>query len=171
MEIWKDIKGWEGLYKVSNLGNVYGCKKKHLLKFADRNGYCMVKLQNNGRNKTYAVHRLVAQSFIPNPENKPQVNHINTIKTDNRVENLEWCTSNENLKHAFKNGLIDISKMTDITSKRVCQYSRNGDLITTWKSLSEASRNLNVQIGNITKCCQGKIHTTGGYIWRYDEGR
>ena len=171
MEIWKDIKDWEGLYKISNQGRIYGYKSKRFLKFSYRQGYSMVKLQDTGRKKSIPVHRLVAINFIPNEENKPQVNHINGIKTDNRVENLEWCTSTENLRHAVKHGLIDISKMTDVTSKKVCQYSKNGELINTWNSLSEASRNQNVQIGNITKCCQGKIRTTGGYVWRYYEGR
>lgn len=170
MEIWQDIKGWEGQYKVSNLGRIYSYKSKKYLKFADRNGYSMVKLQNMEFKKTLAVHRLVAEAFIPNPDNKQQVNHINTIKTDNRVENLEWCSSNENLKHAYKMGLIDISKMTNITKKKVCQLDKKGNLIKIWNSLSEAHKELNIQVGNITKCCQNKIKTTGGYIWKYYEG-
>lgn len=167
MELWKDIKGWENLYKISNLGNVYSCKKNMILKFSDRRGYSMVKLQNHKIKKTVAVHRLVAQAFIPNPKNKPQVNHINGIKTDNRVDNLEWCTQTENLQHACRTGLIDITKMTDITKKKVCQYDKKGNLINIWNSLSDAHRGVNVQIGNITKCCQGKINTTGGYVWKY----
>ena len=167
MELWKDIEAWEGLYRVSNYGNIYSCKSNMILKFADRNGYSMVKLQNHKVKKTVAVHRLVANAFIPNPNNLPQVNHIDGNKTNNKVENLEWCTQTENLKHACRTGLIDITKMTNITKKKVCQYDTNGNFIKQWNSLSEVYRSLNIQIGNITKCCQGKLKTTGGYVWKY----
>ena len=103
MEVWKDIKGYEGLYQVSNLGNVMslhyrGTKnKKQLLKPAkDKDGYLSIALYKDGKTKQYRVHRLVASAFIPNPNNYSQVNHINEIKDDNRVENLEWCTAKYN---------------------------------------------------------------------------
>lgn len=115
-EIWKDIEGWEGLYRISNLGNVKSLsrkvnvrnghtrttKEKILIPILQATGYVMIFL---GKNNQRSIHRLVAQAFIPNPENKRTVNHLNGIKTDNREVNLEWATYLENMRHSFKNAL------------------------------------------------------------------
>ena len=102
-EIWRDVVGYEGLYQVSNLGRVYSVRSGKVLKFNKKPcGYNYVQLSVHDKRVGYRVHRLVAQAFIPNTENKPEVNHINGIKTDNRVENLEWCTRSENEQHKFK---------------------------------------------------------------------
>ena len=121
-EIWKDIKGYEGIYQVSNLGRVKalertwysgrnGCTKRtkpeHIMKYrlAKNTGYCLLKLVKNGVEKHVFVHRLVAETFIPNPNNLPEVNHIDGNKENNCVDNLEWCTEKENISHAIKNKL------------------------------------------------------------------
>lgn len=114
-EIWKDIKGYEGLYKISNLGkikslsrprNKYQFIEEHILKTRlTHRGYELVSLSKDGKLKSFYVHRLVAQTFIENPEKKSCVNHINGIKIDNQVNNLEWCSYSENMNHAYGTGL------------------------------------------------------------------
>jgi hypothetical protein len=122
-EIWRDIPGYEGYYKVSNLGRVKGLERKvphptcggkmtvheemlsTPISFNGR-GYCQVVLSKNGKSKRPSVHRLVAHAFIPNPENKPCINHKDGNKTNNKVENLEWCSYSENSTHAYKQGLF-----------------------------------------------------------------
>lgn len=130
-EIWKDIEGYEGGYQVSNLGRVRSVerfikfkqngkevvkryKSKILQPYRDKDGYLRVLLSYGGKRKNDFIHRFVAQAFIVNPENKPQVNHINTIKEDNRVENLEWVTCLENIRHKWENGKHDTSYCSGI---------------------------------------------------------
>ena len=99
-EIWKDVQGYEGLYQVSNLGRVKGLKRSKIRKLCnDRGGYLCVSLKKQGKAKNFKVHRLVAVAFIPNPENKPEVDHINAIKTDNNINNLRWVTAKENMNN------------------------------------------------------------------------
>lgn len=111
-EIWKDIEGYEGLYQVSNMGRIKSLKYNNGSTIYDRelirkpnqlkNGYCNIILNKNGKAKAYRIHRLVAKAFVPNPENKDQINHINMIKNDNRAENLEWVTGSENMLKCYQ---------------------------------------------------------------------
>lgn len=118
MEEWKDIEGYEGLYQVSNLGNVRALKfyhsrnNVHLLKpTVNKYGYCVVCLHKDKKVKQYRVHRLVAIAFLPNPDNLPYVNHIDCDKTNNSLTNLEWCTQSENVKHGYDNNRYDRDKL------------------------------------------------------------
>jgi hypothetical protein len=108
MENWKDVIGYEGLYQVSDMGRVksigYG-KEKIMKPGTKKIGYCYVILSKDGIKKSHNIHRLIAIHFLDNPDNEKTINHINGIKTDNRLENLEWCSQSHNIKHAFDNGL------------------------------------------------------------------
>ena len=130
-EVWRDIAGYENLYQVSNLGRVKSLYNRngHIMKLytSDAN-YLYALLSDNGKQKPFSIHRLVAKAFIPNPENKPEVNHINGDKHDNRAENLEWCTRRENITHAFKTGLSaqgENSHNAKLTNKQVRYIREN----------------------------------------------
>lgn len=185
-EIWKDIEGYEGIYQVSNLGRVKGLERYdsngHLLKekilktSINRDGYEKVSIQKNAKKKTYKIHRLVAIAFIPNVENKKEVNHIDGNKLNNRVNNLEWCTKEENERHARNNNLIPVTdkirKQASINGKKrrksVEQYNTKGSLLKRYISVSEASRETGVSISGISNCCTKKSKIAGGYIWKYN---
>lgn len=141
---------------VDRLGNVYG--PKGLRHPAIQRGYKVVLVRENGGFKNYKVHRLVAEKYIPNPENLPCINHINGDKLDNRVENLEWCTQKHNIQEAFRLELC--SNQTPV----IC--IETGERFV---SATEAGRAYNIERRNITSVCQHKRHTAGGYHWRYDD--
>lgn len=179
-EIWKDVPGYEGFYQVSNLGRVksldrtirharFGSVKrkgKELRQAVDRYGYMRVGIFNGNDKKIWSVHRLVATAFIPNPENKETVNHINGNKQDNRVENLEWNTQVENLKHSYATGLNGSKNhMNQSGSKPVMQYDKNLNLIKVYPSINEAGR-AGFDRRSINKCCKGELKTVGGYVWK-----
>ena len=121
MEIWKDIEGYEGLYKVSSYGNVYSCKSGINLSWKETKRYPKVVLNKNGVREEKTIHRLVAEAFIPNPDNKLQVDHIDTDKLNNHVENLRWCTSKENARNpkTLKN------KSISFTGRKWCDEARD----------------------------------------------
>ena len=126
MENWKKIEGFEN-YSVSDQGRVRNDKSERILKHGKYlKGYLLVGLFKNGKKYGKRVHRLVAEHFIPNPENRPQVNHKNGIKSDNRLQNLEWCTESENMKHAFKTGLCLSSKLTEVQVLKIRQLLTQG---------------------------------------------
>lgn len=111
-EEWCDVYGFEGLYLINKKGDVYSTHYKRLLKpIFDKDGYVKCTLTKEGKPHYLRVHRLVVENFIPNPKNKPSVNHLNGIKWDNRLENLEWCTTSENASHAYNTGLSEKSRI------------------------------------------------------------
>lgn len=181
IEQWKPIEGYEDLYEISNLGNVKSLPKtrgccvggeKILKQNYSKYGYMLVMLCKNGKPQSFAVHRLVAKAFIPNPENKPQVNHIDGNKENNNLTNLEWCTASENTKHAYDNNLkkgawLGKNDGEHPNSKRVFQYDKEMKLVKGWDSMSEAHRKTGVFVDSISKCCKKIYKTAGGYIWRY----
>ena len=174
-EIWKDKKDYEGLYQVSNLGRAKSLdryvkgkghslqlKKGRILKpMKDNNGYLKVRLCNGEKSKTFNLHRLVAETFIPNSNNLPEVNHKNEIKTDNRVENLEWCDRKYNQNYGTRT-----EKCSKKLSKPVLQYTLEGEFVKEWKSVTECGRN-GYNRGNVYACCRGKLKTYKGFLWEY----
>lgn len=178
-EVWKDIYfiengityDYRGLYQVSNLGNVKSIfrYKKQLQGHIDKDGYKKVILYKNKKAKKYFIHRLVAIMFIPNPLNKPEVNHLNG-KSDNRVCSLEWTTTKENMQHAFKTGLHGVIKgEKHYKARKVNQYDLQGNLIKTWNCIMDIQRNIGLKNSNIVACCKEKKKTAGGFIWRYKD--
>ena len=169
-EIWKDILGYEGLYQVSDKGRVksivYGKEKIRKL-VRNKNGYLRVGLRKNGKMKQCLVHRLVGQSFIPNPHNLPQVNHKDENKTNNCVENLEWCDRKYNLNYGTRNQRIAEKHTNGKDSKPVLQYKKTGEFVKEWKSIRDVQRNLGYSQGNISSCCLGKLKWIYGFVWKY----
>lgn len=163
-EIWKPVKGFEGKYEVSSQGKIRSFKKIKndfiILKNIERKGYYRVYI---GR-KFYSVHRIVAETFIPNLNKKPYINHKNGIKTDNRVENLEWCTRSENAYHAYDMGLMKQGK-DHIQSKALLVFNLEGKHITTlygnkeWKAFG-------LDQSSVNKCIRGKIKHYKGYTFK-----
>lgn len=181
MEIWKDIKGYEGLYQVSNFGRVKRLENKrcdghHVLKEKilkneiKKTKYVYIHLCKDGKVKGFRVHRLVAEAFIDNPNNLPQVNHINCDKTDNRVDNLEWCTASENQKHCVENRLRIMKKGKGCTSsKPVIQYDLQGNLIKEYECIRQASDELKIHTSDISRVCKGIYKQTHKYIFKYKD--
>ena len=205
-EVWKDIQGYKGLYKVSNLGRVKHLpyeymfnntkiiKKEHMLKpYRNNCGYMLVSLSNHRRTKQFFIHRLVASAFIPNPNNLPEVNHKDEDKTNNKVDNLEWCTRKYNMNYGtrieralktrkdnYSNRLIKEyktpkakkkeEKVLAKKNKKVIMRDIYGYKLREFNTLKEATFYLNKYlqgISNIRSCINGKIYTAYGYIWEY----
>ena len=179
-EIWKDIKGYKGIYQVSNLGNVKSLPRKTnnqyykglYLKQYIYKGYLRLQLTKHSKSKWFLVHRLVAEAFIPNPKNKPQVNHIDGNKLNNKVDNLEWVTPSENQIHSYQ-VLKNIPSMKNhfgsnhVAAKSIYQFDTNNKFIKKWNSIIEVTKTLNICACNITDCAKGNRKTAGGFIWKY----
>lgn len=151
-------------YSVNEEGKVKNDITDKELSPRVQQGYKHVTIYINKKPKSCRVHRLVATAFIPNIENKPYVNHLNGIRSDNRMENLEWVTPSENTQHAVDTGLFKPTR-----EKQVVQYSLNGDKIAIYRSISEAARKTNSSVEKIVNCCQFTRKTHNEYQWRYKE--
>lgn len=154
-EIWKDIKGYEGLYQISNLGHVKNTvTQKPINPFPNPQiKYLVVGLYKDGIYKRHYLHRLIGEAFIPNPHNYPQINHINENRQDNSISNLEWCNNQYNNEYSH--------------GKPIAQLTLQGEFIRTWKSGRHIHRELGYDHSVIGKVCRGKIHTAYGYKWVY----
>ena len=197
-EIWKDIKGYEGIYQVSSEGRVRSLdrvedrgrniKGKILKPSINPYGYCVVGLFKNGTQKKNMVHRLLAEAFIPNPDNKPEIDHINTIKIDNTVflnedgsvnydkTNLRWVTKKENMNNPLTKTKMQINAgkpskgkygKKHHRSKPIIQYDKEGNFIKEWDCANDVERVLGISNKHIGSVCLGKRKSCGGYIWKY----
>jgi hypothetical protein len=177
---WAEIKGYEGLYQVSSFGIVRSLPRiikqgsrvvrvngKTLTQCNDGRGYRIVVLSKNGVHKSIRVHRLVADAFLSNPENKSEVNHIDGNKENNKVSNLEWATRSENMAHAFMTGLAKLPPAQEF--KKVAQYTRSGMLLNIFDSIKGAGKHTGTDMSDICNCCRGNRKTAGGFIWQYAE--
>lgn len=189
-EVWKDIEGYEGLYQISNLGRVKSLKRKvkgnknqgerfqyeRIMKQTIcSTGYYSVTLKKDTI-KTYKVHRLIAQAFIPNPNNYLIINHKDGNKLNNDIYNLEWCTYSHNVKEAYKMGLCEKQrensrKRFKECNKKINKYTKDGQYICTYNKMTDALFDLGINekngVSNISNCCKGIRKSAFGYKWSY----
>ena len=154
----KDIKGYEGLYAVTSCGRVWSYRRKKFLEpKRGVKGYLFVTLCKDGKVKNYRIHRLVAEAYIPNHENLPQVNHKDENKANNCLQNLEWCDAIYNINYGTRNDKI---------KKPILQYTLNGEFVREWPSARDVGQEVRA---NIVHCLKGRNKTAYGYIWKYKE--
>jgi len=163
-EIWKDIKGYEGKYQISNLGNVKSFLKgkEYLLKPYSTRGYLSIGLWDGQKKQTVLIHRLVASAFIPNPNGYKEINHKDENKSNNNINNLEWCTREYNMSYGTARLRQGIS-----SGKPIEQLTLNNIVIAWYCSAEIACKLTNIDSSSIIKCCNGKRKYAGGYMWRY----
>lgn len=169
-EIWKDIPNFESEYKVSNLGKIKSLKynKEKILKAADNgHGYMFVNLCKQNITSNCYIHRLVAETFIPNPNNLPEVNHKDEDKTNNCVDNLEWCNSKYNSNYGNRNKKMKTHHILKY-GKKVNQYDLQGNFIKQFESLSSIEQELGFCSIAISNCCKGKTNTSYNYKWSFE---
>ena len=171
-EIWKDIKGYEGLYQVSNTGKIKRTRfvnkntnrKQERLKVfkLSKDGYFLVALYKNSKGKFFRVNRIVAETFLLNTDNKPEVNHKNGIKTDNNVEKLEWTTRSAN--HLHRARVLRKGRIREIS-----QYTLDGEYIASYPSIQVASEKTGIDGTNICRVLKGLRNKAGNYKWKYGD--
>lgn len=175
-EVWKDVVGYEGLYEVSDLGNVRSTKRgnlKNLYLKSHNRGYLQVELFKDGKSKMLMVHRIVAQAFIKNADGFPQVNHKDENKTNNRVDNLEWCTGSYNICAYYKNhpdffkNRKSVQKRKRRIGKAINQYTLDGDFVASWSDSREVEIQNKWSAWSIQECCRGNRKKAYGYTWQY----
>ena len=171
-------------YMINTKGEIKSLLTNKILKPSKhKSGYMLVGLRRDGVSKTVKVHRLLAKAFIPNPENKPHVDHINGVRDDNRLENLRWCTNQEN--QSFELARLNNSKaltgrkqspeavakrakiLQKSIGKKVNQYTLDGEFVASYNSFNEARRLTGVWDASVRSCCMGRFKQAGGYIWRF----
>lgn len=185
-EIWRDIPGYEGYYQASTLGNIRSVSRT--VKSTSRNSNTYIKklesvilsqatndkvnykqkiviLSIEGKHRTCVVARLIAATFIPNPNNLPQINHKDEDPTNNKVSNLEWCDSNYNNNY----GLRSLRESNTKTKYRINQYDKSGEFIKTWRNSKDIQRELGINHSSVLQCCRGERKQAGGFIWKFDE--
>lgn len=188
-EEWKSIEGYEGKYEVSNLGRIKslinntGKKREKILKpRISKQGYLYLNLWRGSVAKSKKIHRIVAEAFCKKPTDAQCVNHINGVKTDNRAENLEWCTYSYNIKHAYKeklitptkgekNGMYGVHGKDHPSSKPVLQFDLEGNYIKRWENCVEAGKCLGVNGNSISRCARGDRKKAYGFMWRYENDK
>lgn len=162
MEIWKDIKNYEGLYQVSNLGRVKNKEDMIMKQRVNPDGYYRINLYKNGNRQTVLIHRLVAQAFINNPNEYNCINHKDENKLNNKVENLEWCTHEYNVAYgtARLRGALH-------TKKPIEQYTLDGVFVKRYDGIIDAQKELGTSSYSLIKCLKGKKESFYNYIWKY----
>ena len=171
-EIWKDVVGYEGKYQISNMGRVKSLKYRQkecsqiIKPICNLDGYYFVNLYKDGINKKQRIHRMVAEAFIPNLENKSEVDHINTIRTDNRAENLRWVTRKENCN----NKLTKEKRIKCMIGKNIGNQGKKVKCLNTnevFVSAGDAARRLGLHRTNVSRCCNGEFKQVKGYRFEY----
>lgn len=190
-EEWRPVVGFEAEYLISNIGRVWSNHSRKILKNKSARGYQYISLCSHGYRQERRIHRLVAEAFIPNPYNKPTVNHINEVKTDNRVENLEWATMQEQNAHgtrtvramantdwAARSAKMDYAeiaqkhdyfKINEKQMKPVLQFDKHGIFIARHPGVTVAARAIKGNAGCICECLKGRRKSSAGYKWEYEK--
>lgn len=172
IEIWKPIPGYEGLYEVSTHGRVKSYKRAVVIVLkarVNKEGYLYLGLCKDGEVVTHRVHRLVAVTFIPNAENKPEVNHKNGVRHESYVENLEWVTRQENVDDIYKVRKVKIKcGIEHRGSKPVYQFTKTGKLLNVYPSVNTAAEKTGARYNNISQCAHMARPTAGGFKWSYN---